>query len=85
MRKLILTILALLALVPAFAQTRKVSGVVRDDNGETLPGAIVVVKSGGAKGNVAGSATTDDKGRYTIECKDNDYLSVHFLGFEEST
>ena len=53
MRKLILTILALAVLVPAFAQTRKVSGVVRDENGETLPGAIVVVKSGGAKVNVS--------------------------------
>ncbi len=84
MRKLILTILALAVLVPAFAQTRKVSGIVRDENGETLPGAIVVVKSGGAKGNVSASATTDDKGRYTVECKDSDYLSVHFLGFEES-
>ena len=49
MKKLILTILALAALIPAFAQTRKVSGVVRDDNGETLPGAIVVVKNGGGQ------------------------------------
>ena len=69
MRKLLLTILALALFLPAFAQNRKISGVVRDENGETLPGAIVVVKSGGEQGAVAASATTDDKGRYTIEAK----------------
>jgi len=84
MKKLLLILLALFALVPAFAQTRKVSGIVRDDNTEALPGAIVVVKSGGPKGNVAASATTDASGRYTVECKDGDYISVHFLGFAET-
>jgi len=83
MKKLLLTILAVAACLPAFAQVRKVSGVVRDDNGETLPGAIVVVKSGSEKGNVASSATTDEKGRYTVECTDKDYISVYFLGYSE--
>ena len=34
MKKIIVTMLALLVLLPAFAQTRKVSGVVRDENGD---------------------------------------------------
>ena len=84
MKKFILISLALFALIPAFAQTRKVSGVVRDNNAESLPGAIVVVKSGSPKGNVAASATTDAAGRYSVDCKDGDYISVHFLGFTES-
>ncbi len=84
MRKIIATTLALLALLPALAQTRKVSGVVRDDNAEVLSGAIVIVKSGGPEGTVATSATTDAAGRYTVECKDGDYLSVHFLGFDDT-
>jgi TonB-linked SusC/RagA family outer membrane protein len=84
MKKLFILILSLLTLLPAFAQTRKVSGVVRDENGETMPGAIVVVKSGGEKGAVTASTTTDASGRYTIDCKDSDYLSVHFLGYSES-
>ena len=84
MKKLLAITIALFALIPAFAQNRKVSGVVRDENSEVLPGAIVVVKSGGPKGNVVASATTDVTGRYTIECKDGDYLSVHFLGYIES-
>ena len=84
MKRLFIFILALLTLLPASAQTRKLSGVVRDEKGEILPGAIVVVKSGGEKGTVTASATTDASGRYTIECKDRDYISVHFLGYTES-
>lgn len=83
MRKLILLTLALVSLFPAFAQTRKVSGTVRDENADILPGAIVVVKSGSATGAVSASTTTDASGHYTIECKENDFISVHFLGFNE--
>ena len=84
MRKFITITLALLALLPALAQTRKISGVVRDENSEALAGAIVVVKSGGPEGAVTASSTTDVSGHYSIECKDNDYLSVHFLGYAEN-
>ncbi|MCR4571938.1 MAG: TonB-dependent receptor [Bacteroidales bacterium] len=85
MRKFIATILALSALIPAIAQnSRKVSGVVRDENADILPGAIVVVKKGAADGPVAATATTDNNGRYTIECTEKDYISVHFLGYAES-
>ena len=84
MKKFILIILALSALLPAFAQSRKISGTVRDENGDVMPTAIVVVKSGGANGPVAASATTDASGRYTLECKESDYISVHFLGYNEA-
>ncbi|MCR5560370.1 MAG: TonB-dependent receptor [Bacteroidales bacterium] len=84
MRKLLSAIIALTVLVPAFAQTRKVSGTVRDENSEALAGAIVVVKSGGPQGAVTSSATTDAAGHYTIEGKNGDYISVHFLGYAES-
>lgn len=84
MKRLITLILALLTVLPAWSQTRKISGVVRDDNGEVMPGAIVVIKSGSATGSVAASATTDAAGKYTIECKDGDYLSVYFLGYNEA-
>lgn len=85
MKKFIVTTLALIALLPAFAQTRKVSGVVRDENSEALAGAIVVVKGGSAKGSVSSSTTTDISGAYTVECKDGDYISVHFLGYTETS
>jgi TonB-linked SusC/RagA family outer membrane protein len=84
MKKLILTVLALIAFLPAFAQTKKVSGVVRDENGDPMPGAIVVVKLGGADGTVSTSVLTDASGRYSIECGEKDYLAVHFLGYDET-
>ena len=84
MKKIIITTLALLALLPAFAQNRKLSGVVRDENSEALTGAIVVVKSGGPDGKVAATATADAAGRYTVECKDDDYISVSFLGYADA-
>ena len=52
---------ALLAL-PAFAGNGKIAGVVRDDSGQVLPGANVVVEVGGER---AGT-TADDKGRYFL-------------------
>lgn len=84
MKKIIVTMLALLVLLPAFAQTRKVSGVVRDENGDVLAGAIVVVKSGSENGPVSSTVTTDTKGRYTTECKDKDYISFHYLGYTDA-
>lgn len=83
MKKLITLILALLVIIPAFAQTRNISGTVRDESGSSMPGAIVVVKQGGEKGAVISSTTTDAQGRYTVSCKDGDYISVHFLGYSE--
>lgn len=84
MKKLIITVLATLMIVPAFAQTRKLTGTVRDENSEVLAGAIVLVKSGKADGPVTASATTDANGRYTVECKESDYISVHFLGYDDA-
>ena len=84
MKKLLSAIIALTVLVPAFAQKRTVTGIVRDENSEALMGAIVVVKSGGPEGQVAATATTDASGRYTIDGKNGDYISVHFLGYEEA-
>ena len=64
----------------AFAQNRiKVSGTVVDDKGETLVGAIVVLK--GANNTVKASATADINGRYTIDCQKGDVLEAYFLGY----
>ena len=84
MRKILVTLLMSLALIPALAQNRQISGTVRDESGDILTGAIVVVKSGGANGAVAATATTDAAGRYSIQCKEGDYLSVHFLGYADN-
>lgn len=83
MKKLIILILALITIIPAYAQNRVISGTVRDENGNTMPGAIIVVKSGSKTGAVTASTTTDISGKYVVECKDNDYISAHFLGYNE--
>lgn len=57
-----------------------VRGTVRDDGGEALAGAIVVVKGEGE--TVKATATADAGGRWSIDCQANDVLSFHFLGFQ---
>lgn len=56
-------------------QAKKVSGVVKDNSGEPIPGANVVVK-GTTNGTV-----TDIDGKYTIEVPNNATLSVSFIGY----
>lgn len=53
-----------------------ITGTVRDDAGETIPGATVQIK-GTSKG-----VSTDLNGAYSIEVKDDDILVVSFLGME---
>lgn len=49
-----------LTMVTAWAQTRTLSGVIKDANGQPIPGANVVIR-----GTTRG-ATTDSQGRYTL-------------------
>lgn len=60
----------------AYAQTRKISGTVKDSKGETLPGVSVKLK-GTANGTV-----TDAKGTYTISVPYNNAILVFsYIGF----
>ncbi len=59
--KCMMTLAFLLAGWSAFAQTRTVSGVVKDSNNEPVPGAAVMVK-----GNTAIGTSTDAEGLYTL-------------------
>lgn len=54
-----------------------VTGQVTDDTGQSLPGVTVVEKGG------AGSAVTDNNGRYTIHVSDKATLIFRFIGFVE--
>lgn len=56
-------------------QAKKVSGVVKDNSGEPIPGANVVVK-GTTNGTV-----TDIDGKYTIEVPNNATLTISFIGY----
>lgn len=57
-----------------------VSGVVSDEKGEPLPGAVIVVKC--ADGTVTGSFTADVDGRYDLSCHKGDVIEAYFLGFD---
>jgi len=58
-------------------QGRRVSGVIRDAEGEPVAGATVV-----QKGTSNGTATDND-GRFTLTVPDNAVLVINFLGFKQ--
>ncbi len=84
MKRFLLSILAILVVIPALAQQQiTVSGTVRDETGEVMVGVIVVAKN--AKGGTVATTQTDMSGKYSIKCNSKDVLDFHFLGFESVT
>jgi len=77
MKKNLLLLAPLLAAVaaPAWAQERRVQGVVKSDKGEALPGVTVVVK-----GTTVG-ASTDGEGRFSLAVPANATLRFSYIGF----
>ncbi|WP_207423443.1 SusC/RagA family TonB-linked outer membrane protein [Desertivirga brevis] len=72
-----LSLLFVLLSVAGYAQTRRITGVVLDDQNQPLPGAAVKAKSG------SGSATTDVNGKFSISVSDNEQsLVASFIGFD---
>ncbi len=74
MRKIILGFLTLLLTLATLAQT-EVSGVVKDNQGQSIPGAAVLVK-GTTDGTI-----TDMDGRFSLIVKKDAILIISFLGF----
>ena len=58
-------VVVLLGALPVAAQTGRVGGVVKDDKGQPLKGATVVAENPAAS-PPSFTATTDDKGRFSI-------------------
>lgn len=77
-RKLFLVaVVAVTSIQLSMAQERTVTGIVRSDDGETLPGANVVLK-----GSTTGTSTDMD-GKYSITVPGNDaVLVISFVGME---
>ena len=80
MKRILLTIAAAIAAIPALAQQITVTGTVRDDTGEVLAGVIVVAYN--AKGGTEASTTTNGQGKYTLNCDAKNTIQFHFLGYE---
>ena len=68
-RKLLTAVAVAAALVasarPAAAQTGRVGGTVKDDKGQPIKGATVIAENPAASPS-SFTATTDDKGRFSI-------------------
>jgi TonB-linked SusC/RagA family outer membrane protein len=64
--------------VAALAQDRNVSGTVKDETGNAMPGVNVIIK-----GTTSGTATDGD-GKYTISVSDNATLVFTFVGYATS-
>lgn len=63
-----------------YAQNKKITGSVRDENGDVLSGAIVVVKSA-KEGVTKQTTTTDVLGKYSVDASGSDFIEIHFLGY----
>ena len=72
----ILTFLLVLIVQTSFAQNKKVSGTVSDNDGLPLPGATVVVLETNS------GVSTDFDGNYSIMVKVGDVLEISFVGYK---
>ena len=82
-------VLALVSLAPAWAQTNRIGGVVRDETGGTIRGAIVRATVGGTAATVPMALTTatDERGRFVfVVTRSGDWqLTFEAPGFDVMT
>lgn len=67
--------LLLLLSLPAFSQSKTVTGTITDNQGAPMPGVNIVIK-----GTTRGT-TSDGNGRYSIEADDESILQFSFIGY----
>jgi TonB-linked SusC/RagA family outer membrane protein len=75
MKSLFFTLLILSSFL-SFAQQRTITGTIKSGDGESLPGATVLVK-GTTNGTI-----TDFDGKYQIQVNQNDTLVISFIGYK---
>ncbi|WP_430812557.1 MULTISPECIES: SusC/RagA family TonB-linked outer membrane protein [unclassified Carboxylicivirga] len=74
-----IAILMFFCLVEASAQTKQISGQIKDSYGGVLPGASVVVQ-----GTTTGTISDID-GKYTLNAQSSDVLIFSFIGMKSQT
>ncbi len=77
MKKIFLISLSLLLCATVFAQQKKISGVVKDSNGEALIGAAVVEGA-----NPSNGTTTDIDGCFNLSVAQNGEFIISYIGYE---
>ncbi|KXX67349.1 TonB-dependent receptor [Flammeovirga sp. SJP92] len=73
-----LFLLLLISFTSLNAQTTLISGIINDQNGDPLPGAVIYEKSNPSHGTAA-----NFEGQFQIEVKENSELVVRLMGFQE--
>ena len=73
---LLLWLAGMLFSVQAFAQSITVSGVVKDNLGEPVIGASVLIK-----GTTTGTITDFD-GNFTLQANQGDIIAISFIGYK---
>jgi len=76
LKLILLTLIALVMVLPSHAQAFKVEGLVTDPSGSALVGATVIIKESNQ------GTTTDTRGRFILQAKSGQELEVSFLGYE---
>jgi len=73
----LLMLLCLLILQPNFAhaQTGVITGVVKDENGQPLPGVNILVKG------TTNGTTTDNQGKFNLSANPSDVVVLSFIGY----
>ena len=74
-----LFILCMLLSTLTFAQQRELTGTVKDNKGEPLPGVSILIKSNGT------GTATDMDGKYALNVSTGDVLVFSFIGYKPQT
>lgn len=74
-----LFILCMLLSTLTFAQQRELTGTVKDNKGEPLPGVSILVKS------TSTGTATDMDGKYSLSVSSGDVLVFSFIGYKAQT
>ncbi len=74
-----LSFIFLLMSMMFYAQQVTLKGVVKDNTGEPLPGAEIIVEETGA------GTVTDFDGRFTIKVEKGNHIKVRYLGYKPKT
>lgn len=77
--KILSCFVLLAACLISHAQTSAVSGTIKDQNGEALPGVVITVKGR------SGGVISDMDGKFSIEAKRGDVINVTCLGYKPQT
>ena len=83
MKRILAIVILFLVCISSFAQSKVVSGIVKDNAGEPVPYASVVLTRNGA---IVTGGMTDDNGKFQIRAETGSYiLTAEFIGYNKES